>query len=100
MGLADRNCFFFFLSSGSDLFSWVPNIINESLLFYLEMQTDINDGSFRDVRNAALIMWFIMVGESISRRRTDEVPTVGVQRLKPLCVFSLPGDLEPHASVP
>ncbi|KAM8749129.1 G-protein coupled receptor 143 [Acanthopagrus schlegelii] len=39
---------------------WVPNIINESLLFYLEMQTDINDNGFRDVRNAALITWFIM----------------------------------------
>uniref|UniRef100_A0A3P8UEX0 G-protein coupled receptor 143 n=1 Tax=Amphiprion percula TaxID=161767 RepID=A0A3P8UEX0_AMPPE len=39
---------------------WVPNIINESLLFYLEMQTDINDGGFRDIRNAALITWFIM----------------------------------------
>ncbi|KAM7407340.1 hypothetical protein PAMA_003186 [Pampus argenteus] len=39
---------------------WVPNIINESLLFYLEMQVDINDNSFRDIRNAALITWFIM----------------------------------------
>uniref|UniRef100_A0A3Q1IHM9 G-protein coupled receptor 143 n=1 Tax=Anabas testudineus TaxID=64144 RepID=A0A3Q1IHM9_ANATE len=39
---------------------WVPNIINESLLFYLEMQTDINNNKFRDIRNAALITWFIM----------------------------------------
>ncbi|XP_045910503.1 G-protein coupled receptor 143 [Micropterus dolomieu] len=39
---------------------WVPNIINEVLLFYLEMQTDINDDSFRNIRNAALITWFIM----------------------------------------
>ncbi|XP_035532303.1 G-protein coupled receptor 143 [Morone saxatilis] len=39
---------------------WVPNIINESLLFYLEMQTDINDSGFRNIRNAALITWFIM----------------------------------------
>lgn len=39
---------------------WVPNIINESLLFYLEMQSDINDSSFRNIRNAALITWFIM----------------------------------------
>ncbi|XP_040003855.1 G-protein coupled receptor 143 [Xiphias gladius] len=39
---------------------WVPNIINESLLFYLEMQPDINDSGFRNVRNAALITWFIM----------------------------------------
>ncbi|XP_018558646.1 LOW QUALITY PROTEIN: G-protein coupled receptor 143 [Lates calcarifer] len=39
---------------------WIPNIINESLLFYLEMQTDINDSSFRNIRNAALITWFIM----------------------------------------
>lgn len=44
------------------LISWVPNIINEGLLFYLEMQTDINDSGFRDIRNAALITWFIMVG--------------------------------------
>ncbi|KAM3608175.1 uncharacterized protein V6R79_020434 [Siganus canaliculatus] len=39
---------------------WVPNIINESLLFYLEMQTDINDSDFRNIRNAALITWFII----------------------------------------
>ncbi|XP_074515238.1 G-protein coupled receptor 143 [Sebastes fasciatus] len=39
---------------------WVPNIINESLLFYLEMQTDIDDNGFRNIRNAALITWFIM----------------------------------------
>ncbi|XP_078118145.1 G-protein coupled receptor 143 [Sander vitreus] len=39
---------------------WVPNIINESLLFYLEMQTDINDHGFRNIRNASLITWFIM----------------------------------------
>ncbi|KAI4806027.1 hypothetical protein KUCAC02_010619 [Chaenocephalus aceratus] len=39
---------------------WVPNIINESLLFYLEMQSDINDNGFRNIRNAALITWFIM----------------------------------------
>lgn len=45
------------------LFSWLPNIINECLLFYLEMQTDINDSSVRDIKNVALIMWFIMVGE-------------------------------------
>lgn len=42
--------------------SWAPNIINESLLFYLEMQVDINDSSLRDIRNAALTTWFIMVG--------------------------------------
>ncbi|KAM9342188.1 G-protein coupled receptor 143 [Pholidichthys leucotaenia] len=39
---------------------WVPNIINESLLFFLEMQPDINDSSFRNIRNAALITWFFM----------------------------------------
>ncbi|KAF6738589.1 G-protein coupled receptor 143 [Oryzias melastigma] len=39
---------------------WAPNIINESLLFYLEMQLDINDSSLRDIRNAALTTWFIM----------------------------------------
>lgn len=44
-------------------FSWLPNIINECLLFYLEMQTDINDSRVRDIKNAALITWFIMVGE-------------------------------------
>lgn len=26
------------------------------------MQADIDDGSFRDIRNTALITWFIMVG--------------------------------------
>lgn len=45
------------------LSSWLPNIINECLLFYLEMQTDVNDSSVRDIKNAALIMWFIMVSE-------------------------------------
>uniref|UniRef100_A0A8C9WTZ7 G protein-coupled receptor 143 n=1 Tax=Sander lucioperca TaxID=283035 RepID=A0A8C9WTZ7_SANLU len=44
----------------SCFFCWVPNIINESLLFYLEMQTDINDHSLRNIRNASLITWFIM----------------------------------------
>uniref|UniRef100_A0A3Q2PZJ9 G-protein coupled receptor 143 n=1 Tax=Fundulus heteroclitus TaxID=8078 RepID=A0A3Q2PZJ9_FUNHE len=39
---------------------WAPNIINECLLFYLEMQPDISDSSLRDVRNAALTTWFIM----------------------------------------
>ncbi|KAG9485656.1 hypothetical protein GDO78_008641 [Eleutherodactylus coqui] len=39
---------------------WVSNIINESLLFYLEMQPDINGDQLKNVRNAALITWFIM----------------------------------------
>ncbi|MEQ2234885.1 hypothetical protein ILYODFUR_035968, partial [Ilyodon furcidens] len=39
---------------------WIPNIINEFLLFYLEMQPDINDSSLRNIRNAALTTWFIM----------------------------------------
>ncbi|KAM9851389.1 G-protein coupled receptor 143 [Aulostomus maculatus] len=39
---------------------WIPNIINESLLFFLEMQSDINDNSYRNIKNAALITWFIM----------------------------------------
>ncbi|XP_051999169.1 LOW QUALITY PROTEIN: G-protein coupled receptor 143 [Xyrauchen texanus] len=39
---------------------WLPNIINESLLFYLEMQDDIKANSVKNVRNAALITWFIM----------------------------------------
>ncbi|KAM6985429.1 G-protein coupled receptor 143 [Aplochiton taeniatus] len=39
---------------------WTPNIINESLLFYLEMQSDLQDDSLKNIRNAALITWFIM----------------------------------------
>ncbi|XP_056145805.1 G-protein coupled receptor 143 [Lampris incognitus] len=39
---------------------WVPNIINECLLFFLEMQADIGDSGLRNIRNAALITWFIM----------------------------------------
>ncbi|XP_032475586.1 G-protein coupled receptor 143 [Phocoena sinus] len=39
---------------------WVSNIINESLLFYLEMQPDINGGSLKQVRNAAETTWFMM----------------------------------------
>ncbi|XP_023563861.1 G-protein coupled receptor 143 [Octodon degus] len=39
---------------------WLPNIINESLLFYLEMQPDINRESLRRIRNAAKTTWFIL----------------------------------------
>nr|KAF6394673.1 G protein-coupled receptor 143 [Rousettus aegyptiacus] len=39
---------------------WLSNIINESLLFYLEMQPDINGASLKHVRNAAKTTWFIM----------------------------------------
>ncbi|XP_014845971.1 PREDICTED: G-protein coupled receptor 143 [Poecilia mexicana] len=39
---------------------WAPNIINECLLFYLEMQPNITDNSLRNTRNAALTTWFIM----------------------------------------
>ncbi|XP_028847801.1 G-protein coupled receptor 143 [Denticeps clupeoides] len=39
---------------------WVPNIINEILLFYLEMQDDMKTSNLKNVRNAALITWFIM----------------------------------------
>ncbi|XP_044143874.1 G-protein coupled receptor 143 [Bufo gargarizans] len=39
---------------------WLSNIINESLLFFLEMQPDINGDQLKNVRNAALITWFIM----------------------------------------
>lgn len=39
---------------------WSSNIINECLLFYLEMQPDILVNSLKNVRNAALITWFIM----------------------------------------
>ncbi|XP_061547382.1 G-protein coupled receptor 143 isoform X1 [Phycodurus eques] len=39
---------------------WIPNIINEGLLFYLETQGNIDDSSLRNFKNAALITWFIM----------------------------------------
>ncbi|XP_045711758.1 G-protein coupled receptor 143 [Phyllostomus hastatus] len=39
---------------------WLSNIINESLLFYLEMQADIHGASLKYVRNAAKTTWFIM----------------------------------------
>ncbi|XP_050820337.1 G-protein coupled receptor 143 [Gopherus flavomarginatus] len=39
---------------------WLPNIINESLLFYLEMQPDINGSPLKNIRNAAMITWIIM----------------------------------------
>lgn len=44
--------------------SWLSNIINESLLFYLEMQPDIRGGSLKRIQNAARTTWFIMVGQS------------------------------------
>ncbi|GAB1303223.1 G-protein coupled receptor 143 [Apodemus speciosus] len=39
---------------------WLSNIINESLLFYLEMQPDIHGGSLKRIQNAARTTWFIM----------------------------------------
>ncbi|KAM8976670.1 G-protein coupled receptor 143 [Pelodytes ibericus] len=39
---------------------WTSNIINEGLLFYLEMQPDTDGELLKNVRNAALITWFIM----------------------------------------
>ncbi|XP_062831361.1 G-protein coupled receptor 143 isoform X3 [Anolis carolinensis] len=39
---------------------WSSNIINEGLLFYLEMQPDINGSLLKNVRSAALITWIIM----------------------------------------
>ncbi|XP_066214013.1 G-protein coupled receptor 143 isoform X2 [Saccopteryx leptura] len=39
---------------------WLSNIINESLLFYLEMQPDINGNALKYVRNAAKTAWFIL----------------------------------------
>ncbi|XP_053562431.1 G-protein coupled receptor 143 isoform X2 [Bombina bombina] len=39
---------------------WISNIINESLLFYLEMQPDMNGDLLKNVRNVAFITWFIM----------------------------------------
>ncbi|XP_021102043.1 G-protein coupled receptor 143 isoform X7 [Heterocephalus glaber] len=47
---------------------WLPNIINESLLFYLEMQPDINGESLRRIRNAAKTTWFIMGIQSVASR--------------------------------
>jgi len=44
--------------------SWMPNIINEGLLCFLEVQPDISDNSLRTVRNVALITWFFMVGRT------------------------------------
>uniref|UniRef100_A0A8C0YY56 G-protein coupled receptor 143 n=1 Tax=Canis lupus familiaris TaxID=9615 RepID=A0A8C0YY56_CANLF len=40
---------------------WLPNIINESLLFYLELQPDVSRSSLKPIRNAAKTTWFIMV---------------------------------------
>uniref|UniRef100_A0A8B9TWN5 G-protein coupled receptor 143 n=1 Tax=Anas zonorhyncha TaxID=75864 RepID=A0A8B9TWN5_9AVES len=39
---------------------WSSNIVNESLLFYLEMQPDINEMPLKNIRSAALITWIIM----------------------------------------
>ncbi|XP_039599518.1 G-protein coupled receptor 143 isoform X1 [Polypterus senegalus] len=39
---------------------WLPNLINESILFYLEMQEDFKGSHLKNARNAALITWFIM----------------------------------------
>uniref|UniRef100_A0A8D2PRE9 G-protein coupled receptor 143 n=1 Tax=Zosterops lateralis melanops TaxID=1220523 RepID=A0A8D2PRE9_ZOSLA len=39
---------------------WSSNIINETLLFYLEMQPDINEMPLKNIRTAALITWIIM----------------------------------------
>ncbi|CAH6780068.1 G-protein coupled receptor 143 [Phodopus roborovskii] len=39
---------------------WLSNIINESLLFYLEMQPDIHGASLKRIQNAARTTWFIM----------------------------------------
>ncbi|OBS76224.1 hypothetical protein A6R68_17327 [Neotoma lepida] len=39
---------------------WLSNIINESLLFYLEMQPDIHGDSLKRIQNAARTTWFIM----------------------------------------
>uniref|UniRef100_U3IDB0 G-protein coupled receptor 143 n=1 Tax=Anas platyrhynchos platyrhynchos TaxID=8840 RepID=U3IDB0_ANAPP len=39
---------------------WSSNIVNESLLFYLEMQPDINEMPLKNIRSATLITWIIM----------------------------------------
>ncbi|XP_007538617.1 G-protein coupled receptor 143 isoform X1 [Erinaceus europaeus] len=42
------------------LICWLPNVINESLLFYLELQPDINAVFLKPVRMAAKTTWFIL----------------------------------------
>ncbi|NXX69657.1 GP143 protein, partial [Spizella passerina] len=44
----------------SNIVLWSSNIINETLLFYLEMQPDINELPLKNIRSAALITWIIM----------------------------------------
>ncbi|XP_075394395.1 G-protein coupled receptor 143 [Tenrec ecaudatus] len=39
---------------------WLSNIINEGLLFYLEMQPNVNSGSLRYVRIAVKTTWVVM----------------------------------------
>ncbi|XP_029460229.1 G-protein coupled receptor 143 isoform X2 [Rhinatrema bivittatum] len=39
---------------------WSSNVINEILLFYLELQPNISGQVLKNVKNAALITWFIM----------------------------------------
>uniref|UniRef100_UPI00398E672C G-protein coupled receptor 143 n=1 Tax=Pristiophorus japonicus TaxID=55135 RepID=UPI00398E672C len=39
---------------------WLPNIINESLLFYLELEPDMTRDLLKNVKNAALITWFTL----------------------------------------
>ncbi|KAI4898781.1 hypothetical protein NFI96_006421 [Prochilodus magdalenae] len=61
---------------------WLPNLINETLLFYLEMQTDIKVSELKNVRNAALITWFIM--PSASGTETNRM-THGGHHIRLLC---------------
>ncbi|KAM5221084.1 G-protein coupled receptor 143 [Ctenodactylus gundi] len=58
MGAAIKNRFFKIMLVL--IICWLPNIINESLLFYLEMQPELSAGSLRRVGNAAKTTWFIM----------------------------------------
>ena len=53
------------------------------------MQTDINDNGFRDIRNAALITWFIMVGGQISANKMECVGFIIIQHLTFFSVLSL-----------
>ncbi|XP_016063057.1 PREDICTED: G-protein coupled receptor 143, partial [Miniopterus natalensis] len=39
---------------------WLPNVVNEGLLFYLEVQPDISTGALKRARSAARATWFIM----------------------------------------
>lgn len=57
----------------------------------------MDDGSFRDIRNTALITWFIMVGRRHGQH--EAAPPLPSVRLSSLS-SSPSGRLEPHAGLP